>query len=81
MTRIDSPAPFADPNAALARILAELGARRTFTALLRALVAARRPPPAKGLRRHPLNCNHLRRDIGLPPVQDPLPSQRTPWLG
>jgi hypothetical protein len=81
MTRLDSTAPFADLNTALTRLLAEFGTMRTLTALLRALIAARRPPPAKRLRRHPLNCNHLRRDIGLPPVREPLPSQRGHWPG
>ncbi len=80
MTRLESSAPFAELNTALTRLLAEFGTRRTLTALLRALIATRRPPPAR-LKRHPLNCNHLRRDIGLPPVREPLPSQRAPWLG
>ena len=81
MTRLESSAPFADLNTALTRLLAEFGTRRTLTALLRALIDTRRPPPAKRLRRHPLNCNHLRRDIGLPPVRETLPPQHGPWLG
>lgn len=81
MTRIDSPAPFADPNTALARILADFGARRTLTALLRALIAARRPPPARRVLRNRQLSNHLRSDIGLPPLPEGMPSQRNPWLG
>lgn len=72
--------PF-DPHAALAQVLAELGTRRTLAALLRQLAAAKRPPPRPRRRQqHALLDNHLRRDIGLPP----LPSGRAPphgfWL-
>lgn len=62
----------ADPHTALEHVLAELGIRRTLTALLRLLIAAKRPPPRPRQHHAPLD-NHLRRDIGLPPLPDRPP--------
>ncbi|KIC15181.1 hypothetical protein [Leisingera sp. ANG-Vp] len=74
MTRTDLHAPIRDPHAALAQILASLGLRRTLMAILRQIIAAHSPPRDAG-RTSPLN-NHMRRDIGLPPLPEELPSSR-----
>ncbi|MEK0164581.1 hypothetical protein VWZ88_09040 [Phaeobacter sp. JH20_36] len=74
MTSTQFPTPLRDPHAALAQILADLGLRRTLTAILRQMIAAQSPPRRRASTL-PI-CNHLRRDIGLPPLADRLPSSR-----
>ncbi|EBA18347.1 hypothetical protein RSK20926_11529 [Roseobacter sp. SK209-2-6] len=63
-----------DPHAALAQVLARFGLRRTLTALASQWIASRRLTSKTG-RPPPLN-NHLRRDIGLLPLPEDLPSSR-----
>lgn len=74
MTRTDIPTPIQDPQAALAQILADLGLRRTVAAIIRQLLSPQRPPHKSGPAL-PLS-NHIRRDIGLPPLPEELPSSR-----
>ncbi|MGR3760681.1 hypothetical protein ACUXV3_11215 [Roseobacteraceae bacterium NS-SX3] len=74
MTRSDFHTASHDPHAALAQILADLGLRRTLAAIIRLLIAAHSPPHKAG-RTAPLS-NHMRRDIGLPPLPEELPSSR-----
>ena len=74
MTRTELHTPIRDPHAALAQILASLGLRRTLTAVLRLVIAAH-SPPRKPARPQALS-NHMRRDIGLPPLPEELPSSR-----
>ncbi|KIC11652.1 hypothetical protein RA19_06430 [Leisingera sp. ANG-M1] len=74
MTRTEFTTPIRDPHAALAQILADLGLRRTLTAILRQILAAH-SPPRKAARTQALS-NHMRRDIGLAPLPEELPSSR-----
>ncbi|UWQ79785.1 hypothetical protein K3725_01895 [Leisingera sp. S132] len=74
MTRTDFRSPVHDHQAVLAQILADLGLRRTLIALLRQMFAAQSPPRRPD--RTPPLSNHMRRDIGLPPLPEELPSSR-----
>ena len=75
MTRIETRIPATEAQALLAQIMAELGIRRTFAALLRLAIATNRAPPRPDhhLRPAPLS-DHLRRDIGLAPLPEPPPA-------
>lgn len=66
MTRLESTTPFTDLNAALAQITSDFGKWQVLSALLRHLVVRKNPVSMLS----PPMTNHMRKDIGLPPVKD-----------
>ena len=66
MTRFESTHPFPDLNTALTQITSDFGKWRVLSALLRHLFIRKTPV---AMLSPPLN-DHMRKDIGLPPVKD-----------
>ena len=68
MTRLESSTPFADLNTALAQITSDFGKWRVLSALLRHLFVRKSPVTMLS----PPMTDHMRKDIGLPPADEPL---------
>lgn len=75
MTRLESTSSLSDMNTALMQITADFGKWRVLSALLRHLFIRKKPV---SMLSPPLLNAHMRKDIGLPPLGEPLPSQRPP---
>lgn len=67
MTRTDPTAPFSDLNIALAQITADFGKWRVLSAMLRQLFLRKQPV---AMLSPPILNEHLRKDMGLPPLSD-----------
>lgn len=75
MTRLESTSSFADINTALVQITADFGKWRVLSALLRHLFIRKK---RVSMLSPPLLNAHMRKDIGLPPLGEPLLFDRPP---
>ncbi|WIY23414.1 hypothetical protein [Parasedimentitalea psychrophila] len=76
MTRLESRSPFADLNTALLQITADFGKWQVLSALLRHLMVRKTPVAMLS----PPMSDHMRKDIGLPVINDRPPRGLPHWI-